>query len=239
MNMMKALAAAVLSVAALSAHAASVEAFQNATVQPNGVRSGNNGINFLNVEGGDYGNFASYGVARFDIASLKSQFDAQYGVNGWAVDSVSLSLTQSNAAFTTDGAVDVYFTGNDAISIVSPSSLQYPFAGDFADAQKVLSYNFAQISTGTLETYSLFSSAVSNNAGAQALLADILSDTRVTLALVDGDSSVAATYAGYNNNTYAGPTLTIEVSAVPEADGWAMLIAGLGLLSLVVRRKVA
>lgn len=238
MNMQNALAAAVLSVACLSAHAADVEAFQNATVQPGGVRTGNNGINFFNIEGSDYGSFASYGVVRFNVASLKSQFDAQYGVNGWAIDSISLSLTQSNAAFTTDGALDVYFTGNDAVSIVAPSPLQYPFAGDFADAQKVLSYNFVKISSGTLETYSLFSSAVSNNAGAQALLADILTDTRVTLALVEGDSSVAATYAGYNNNTYAGPTLSIEVTAVPEADSWLMILAGLSVISLSLRRNV-
>jgi MYXO-CTERM domain-containing protein len=238
MNMLKTLAAAALSVAALSAHAASVEAFQNATVQPSGVRTGNNGINFFNIEGNDFGNFASYGVVRFNVASLKSQFDAQYGVNGWAIDSISLSLTQSNAAFTADGAVDVYFTGNDAISIVSPSPLQYPFAGDFADAQKVLSYNFTQISSGTLENHSLFSSSVSNNAGAQALLADILADSVVTLALVEGESGVAATYAGYNHNTYAGPTLNIEVSAVPEANGWAMLLAGLGMIAGVARRRM-
>ncbi|MCW0201916.1 MAG: hypothetical protein OJI74_08605 [Rhodanobacter thiooxydans] len=238
MNMLKTLAVAALSIAALSAHAADVEAFQNATVQPGGVRTGGSGINFFNVEGADYGSFASYGVVRFDIASLKSQFDAQYGVDGWVVDHISLSLTQSNASFTADGAVDVYFTGNDAISIVSPSPLQYPFAGDFADAQQIVSYTFTQIASGTLETYSLFNRSASNNAGAQALAADILSDSRVTLALVEGDSGVAATYAGYNNNTYAGPTLNIEVSAVPEADGWAMLLAGLGLIAGVVRRRM-
>ena len=239
MNMQKLLAATVLCFTGLSAHAASVEAIQNATVQPGGVRTGGSGINFFNVEGADYGSFASYGVARFDIASLKAQFDAQYGINGWVIDSISLSLTQSNAAFTADGAVDVYFTGNDAVSIVSPSPLQYPFAGDFADAQQVLSYEFVQVSSGTVDTYTLFDRAAGNNAGAQALAADILADSRVTLALVDGDGGVAATYAGYNNNTYAGPTLNIEVSAVPEADSWAMLIAGLGLLSFAVRRKAA
>ncbi|MCQ9378383.1 PEP-CTERM sorting domain-containing protein [Methyloversatilis sp. XJ19-49] len=238
MNMLKTLTAAVLSVAALSAHAADVEAFQNATVQPGGVRTGGSGINFFNVEGADFGSFASYGVVRFDIASLKSQFDAQYGVDGWVVDSISLSLTQSNASFTANGAVDVHFTGNDSISIVSPSPLQYPFAGDFADAQQILSYTFTEIASGTLETYSLFNRSASNNAGAQALAADILSDSRVTLALVEGDSGVAATYAGYNNNTYAGPTLSIEVTAVPEADGWAMLLAGLGLIAAMTRRRM-
>lgn len=239
MNMLKMIAAAALSVAGLSAHAADVEAIQNATVQPGGVRTGGNGINFFNIEGADYGSFASYGVVRFDIAALKSQFDAQYGVNGWVIDSISLSLTQSNAAFTADGAVDIYFTGNDAVSIVSPSPLQYPFAGDFADALQVTSYDFVQVSTGTVNTYSLFNRAAANNAGAQALAADVLGDSMVTLALVDGDGGVAATYAGYNNNTYAGPTLSIQVTAVPEADSWAMLVAGLGLLSFAVRRKVA
>jgi MYXO-CTERM domain-containing protein len=237
MNMQKALVAAALSIACLSAHAASVEAFQNATVQPNGVRTGGSGINFFNIEGSDFGTFASYGVARFDITSLKSAFDAQYGVNGWMVDRISLSLTQSNASFTANGAVDVFFTGEDTVSIVSPSTLQYPFAGDFADAQRIVGGAFVEIASGTVDTYSLFDRAASNTAGGQALMADILSDSRVTLALVEGDAGVAATYAGYNNNTYAGPTLNIEVSAVPEADGWAMLLAGLGLIGAAARRR--
>ncbi|WP_374337408.1 hypothetical protein [Methyloversatilis sp.] len=238
MNLLKTFAAAALSVAAVSAHAASVEAFQNATVQPAGVRTGNNGINFFNIEGIDYGNFASYGVARFDVASLKSQFDAQYGVNGWVVDSISLSLTQSNASFTANGAVEVFFTNADTTAIVSPSALKYPFAGDFADALWVTAYDFVEVSSGTLETYGLYDRTASNNAGAQALAADILADTLVTLALVEGDSGVAATYAGYNNNTYAGPTLNIAVSAVPEADSWLMVLAGLSVISLSLRRNV-
>ncbi|WP_018409864.1 hypothetical protein [Methyloversatilis thermotolerans] len=238
MNMHSLLAAAALSVASLSAHAVSVEAHQNATVQPGGVRTGNNGINFFNIEGSDYGSFASYGVTRFDIASLKAQFDAQYGVNGWVVDSISLSLTQSNASFTADGAVDIYFTGNDSTSITSPSPLQYPFSGDFADAQYITGYQFVQVSSGTVDTYSLFNRTSANSAGAQALVADILADSRITLALVEGDSGVAATYAGYNNNSYAGPTLNIQVSAVPEAQTWIMVLAGLSVISLSLRRNV-
>lgn len=59
----------------------------------------------------------------------------------------------------------------------------------------------------------------------------------MTLARVESNSGVAATYAGYNN-TYAGPTLSIEVTAVPEADHWLMVLAGLSVISLSLRRNV-
>jgi hypothetical protein len=50
----------------------SVEAFANATVQPGGIRAGGSGINFFDIEGVDNGSFASYGVARFDLAAASS-----------------------------------------------------------------------------------------------------------------------------------------------------------------------
>jgi hypothetical protein len=230
------LAAALLAAfSAQAAMAASVEAFDNRTIQPAGPRSGNNGINFFNIEGADYGNFASYGVVRFDLAAMKAGFDATHGVGGWKVDSVVLRLTQSNAAFTNDGGVDVHFSDIDTPDFLA-MGLQYGFAGDFPDAVKVMGYRFSEVSTGSVENHALFNAAGTYSAGGLALAADILADNVVTLALVDADTSVAATYAGFNHNTYAGPTLEVTVAAVPEPETWAMLLMGLGLVGLVARR---
>jgi len=228
--------ALALVLAAPAAHAASVEAYDNRTIQPAGPRTGGSGINFFNVEGSDNGSFASYGVARFDLSSLKSGFDTTYGAGQWMVDSIVLELTQSNASFTTDGGVSVYFTDIDSPAIEN-MALQYDFTGDFADASHVVSYNFAAVSSGTVESHTLFNRAQGNSAGGMNLAADILADNIVTLALVDADTSVAATYAGFNNNTYAGPTLVVNVSAVPEPEAYALMLAGLGLVGFFARRQ--
>jgi hypothetical protein len=240
MKLAHVIAAALVTLGAAAAQAASVEAIGNATVQPGGVRTGGSGINFFNIEGADYGSFASYGAIRFDLSSLKAGFDAQYGVGGWVVDSVMLSLTQSNAAFTNDGGVAVYFTNNDGVSLSAPSPLTYDgFAADFADAQSVTSYTFTQVSSGTVDSYTLFSRSGTNSAGGNALMADILADSTMTLALRETDAGVAATYAGFNNNSYAGPTLSISVTAVPEPEAYALLLAGLGLVGAAARRRRA
>ena len=155
------------------------------------------------------------------------------------MNSISLSLTQSNANFTTDGPVSIYFTADDMTSIEpGVRLLAHPFAGDFADAKLVTSYQFTEVSSGTLETYTLYQSGGVNSLGGNALAADIGGDQTVTLALVDAAAGVAATYAGYSNSTYAGPTLVITVAPVPEPETYALLLAGLGLVGLA-RRRIA
>lgn len=215
----------------------SVEAFANATVQPSGPRGGNNGTNFFNIEGSDNGSFASYGVARFDVSAARAGFDAQFGVGGWGLDTVELELVQSNAAFTNDGPVAVYFTEDDAVSLVAGGSpLRYAnFAADFADAVRVVDYPFVEASSGTRERHALYDRALAHPGGA-TLAADIASDSLVTLLLRDGSAGVAATYAGYSN-TFAGPTLVLSAVAVPEPSRYAMLVSGLGLAGLALRRR--
>lgn len=237
MKLNLAVAALSLVAAVHSPWAAEVEASQNATVQPGGIRTGGSGINFFNVEGSSFGSFASYAVARFDIGMLKAGFDTQYGIGGWRLDSVALQLTQSNASFTAAGDVQVLFTADDSVSLVAPSPLTHPFAGDFPDALPLLSYRFTEVASGSTETHGLYSRSGGNLAGGMALAAHIGTSDLVTLALVEGDAGVAATYAGYNNSSYAGPTLAINVSAVPEADAVALMLAGLGGVMLIARRR--
>lgn len=58
------------------ATAESVIALENAIIQPLGPRQGSGGEAFFNIEGEENGDFASFGVARFDITEIKQQFDA-------------------------------------------------------------------------------------------------------------------------------------------------------------------
>jgi hypothetical protein len=232
------LAAAAAALSCLGAQAADTLAIANATVQPAGIRTGSNGLAFLNVEGSANGSFASYGAMRFDLASVKSQFDAQYGAGGWAVSKITLQLTQSNSAFTADGDVGVYFTDNDSVALTSPSPLTYDaFATSFPDAARVLGYTFHATSTGAVDSYTLFDQGTPPTAGGSALAADALDDSLTTLLLRDESAGVAATYAGITNFSGAGPTLQIEaVAAVPEPASLALFVAGLAAVAIGARR---
>jgi len=230
--------AAMLAAFALNANAASIEAFDNATVQPGGPRSGTSGKSFFNIEGSDNGSFASYGVARFDAAAIRQALDASFGAGLWVIDTIHLQVTQSNASFTSDGPVSIHFTGDDATSIASGTSpLAHPFAGDFADAQMVSSYVFTEVSSGATESHLLWMRGSANTAGGDAFRNDLLTTNVTTLALVDDSSSVAATYAGFSNSTYAGPTLVVMAAPVPEPESVVLMLAGLGLILLARHRK--
>ncbi|MGE0859425.1 MAG: PEP-CTERM sorting domain-containing protein [Gammaproteobacteria bacterium] len=227
-----------LTCASAGAASANIEAFDIATVQPGGPRAGSSGKAFFNIEGSSNGSFASYGVARFDLTATKSAWDLEFGPGGWRIDNVTLGLTQSNAAFSGAGAVGVRHSNDDNVGIQPGSSpLRYAnLASDFADLAPLLDYNFAPIATGSLESHVLYQRGAVNAAGAAQLLADLLSDTTLTLVLVDLDASVAATYAGATNFTLAGPSLALNVSAVPVPASLPLFGAALGVAMLRRRR---
>lgn len=215
-----------------------VEAFNNATVQPAGPRAGANGKNFFNIEGSNnLPNNASYGIARWDVSAAFTQFDTTYGPGNWTIDSVQLQLTESNAAFSHAGMIRIGHTDDDSVNIepAPASTLTYPITGDFPDSSAVLDYNFpttGNVNTGTIDTYTLFDSSISNTVGGLALAADLNAEPFVTLTFEELQPDVAATYAGFGHNTLAGPTLVI--TATPEPGTIALL--GLGMLA-VLRRK--
>jgi hypothetical protein len=238
MHLMFAMTVAVATGLAGTTRAASVEAFANATVQPGGVRTGSSGLAFFNVEGVDFANFASYGAARFQLAGIRNQLDAEFGAGLWIVDSIALRLTQSNASFTASGNVEVLFTSDDLVSLTAPSPLTYGgFGASFPDAARIVGYAFTDVATGHVETHVLFDRLAANSAGANALAADVAGDAVTTLLLREAEPGVAATYAGYTNFTYAGPTLVVMAAAVPEPSTYLMLLAGAGVLVVASRRR--
>lgn len=176
----------------------SVFSNQTGTIQPTGPRPPANGDRFINIEGSNNGAFASYGVLRWDVSGAKANFDASFGAGNWTVTKIELALTQDNAAFTTDGFLDILFTEDDVTDAKTAASpLQYPFndpnpAGDLQPNVLVVGYIFIEGTTGQVDVIELF------NGGTQGaeVAADIEGDSTVTIVLNDADPAVAATYRG-------------------------------------------
>jgi hypothetical protein len=130
-----ALAAAVMSAstATIASAADPLTVFKLAdewgTINPSGARTGVNGIRFWNAEGSNNGNFASTAPFRFYTTDVKSQFDAHFGAGLWKVSTVNIVLSQSNAAFTAAGGVDLYWFADDTLQITNGESDGSP--GDF------------------------------------------------------------------------------------------------------------
>ncbi len=201
----------------------SAGAIGNAIVQPGGNRDADYA---LNIEGANNGSFASYGVVRFDSAGLLNVIEAAFP-GGYEIQSISLEVTQWNAGFTTNGQVDLYFTEDDTTSLAPGvnSGQTYPWsATDFAPHQMLSSYNFVEVASGHTESHVLYD-INSPDAASTALLNDFLNDSLLSVALVDADANVAATYAGYTNFNYDGPALVVN-AIVPEPATLGLLACG-------------
>lgn len=216
------------------------EAFNNSTIQPAGPRTGSNNLAFFNIEGSANGTFASYGVADFD--------GDNFGVTTPVVDIVSakLKLAQSNASFTNNGAVDL-FLSKDTATIISntggsPLTFQNANLPNGLGTQLnpkglIASGVFTEVANGDLDEYVLNLSAVIDGMTVESILIAALNGGgNIRLIVAPADANVAATYAGYTNFTYAGPTLGIE-ALVPEPVSASLL--GLGLAILGARRRGA
>ncbi|MBB5353161.1 hypothetical protein HNR46_003415 [Haloferula luteola] len=221
-----------LALSSLQAATVAVEAFDNATVQPGGPRSGSSGDAFFNVEGSANGSFASYGVADFAPGPLGTVTD---------ITSMTLSLSQSNAGFTTDGGLNLYLDTSVSLSSIEPGSSPLAYDGsDPGTATDVSDGDLTLISLGTVtftETASgdvdVFNLTLSPTAEAE-ILARLNASETIRVVIGTGDSTVAATYAGFSNSSFAGPTLTIEY--VPEPSSGLLVMGGLSGLGLLRRR---
>jgi hypothetical protein len=202
-------------------------AIQVATVQPAGIRPGANGTNFWNIEGFNNGQFQSYGGTRFDIAAAVAAFNTQYGAGNWTIQDAYLVLQQSNAGFTRNGPVDIYWSNNDAQDFSVPSgttpntNTRYEnFAADFADRELITPYTFYRGSRlsgagdGTLEAFRIYSAGdTTPTAGQTAVGAELNGGSgQLTLVLLAPDfigDATAATYAGTTNGAWRAPTLVL------------------------------
>lgn len=227
---------------------ATVRASDNSTVKPAGPRAGTSNLSFFNVEGSSNTTNASYGVMDFSGGS--------FGITGsTAVSALSLALTESDAAFTLPGTLNVYLAGSSAAGIKNDgtSSLIFDTSATTApsgvDAANLSAFGGLTLlgtlaftttgntATGAVDTFSTSTLAP----GASSALAALLnSGGTIRLVITPETATAAATFAGLTNTTLAGPALTLTsngtAAAVPEPASLGLLVLG-GLLLGKRRRR--
>ena len=237
-----ALALAALIAPCTFATVISVEAFNNATIQPAGPRTGPNGKNFFNIEGWDNGNFSSWGAADFN--------NSAFGIsvadpNDLIINGLWLECTQSNAAFTKDGPVRIYLV-EDATTSIDPGTSPFRFlssdlpeglGGQFPVKYHLTDGYFTKQFNGYVDVFDLLSGMSSTTLAVfkSKLISPPTAPFRLVITPLANDT--AATWAGFSHSTYAGPTLRLDYTIVPEPS--AMLALTAGLVGLLARRRRA
>ena len=232
--------AGVMALALMAAPAARadfmVDADANATVQPGGPRTGASGTNFMNIEGSDNNAFASFGVI---------DFTAPTGQPMASVTGLAVTLTESDAAFTTPGGLVFYVTTDTGASIANDGSSSLAF--DATDTPGGLGSQLSTLytlgtgsftSTGNTNTGQVDTFTFAPDATTAAYLeAQIAAGGTIRIVIAATDATTAATFAGATNTTLAGPQLTITTNAVPEPATIGMVGFGGIALMIAARRR--
>jgi hypothetical protein len=219
---------------------AAVLAADNATIKPAGPRTGTNGKAFFNVEGDDNAANASYGVIDFNA----SAFNAAGATH---VSGLTLTLTESNAAFSVPGQVTVYLASDSSADIQPTTSTAPIYApgltpagfgattafGTLTSLGSIVFNTTGNVNSGTADALTL----ASLPASVDAFLTNLLRNGgTIRLVLAPETTSTAATFAGFSNTTATtpGPVLDLITDA-PEPATLGIVALG-GVVTLVHRR---
>jgi hypothetical protein len=125
-----------------------VTASKSLTIQPGGPRSGENAWRYFNIEGKDNKQYASFGVLIFEIP--KEVQDKQ-------VKGVTLTLVQSVARFSKDGAIRFFWAPdlNDVGGLKFDTNTSDGLGNRIMAFQAMGSGNFKKLETGKSESFSL------------------------------------------------------------------------------------
>jgi hypothetical protein len=182
-------------------------ATNNATVQPGGPRAGDNGKVFFNMEGSSNDTFASFGVVDFQLPD-GSTFNPG--------DLLSITLTQANASFTSDGML-AFYVSTDTTTDIEPDTSPLAFdptdlptgLGNQLDTKYLLGCGaFTQVADGSMDTFSF----MPTDEALSYLMNEISTTGLIRVIVAPADPTVAATYAGFSNTEFQGPALTLTAA---------------------------
>lgn len=254
---MKALVAAVALTASMSASAAMTNNISGDSSLILSLVDNTNDISMTVDLGYSNGSFdrnsnLSWDISGGDYAEAWTTFwnTATAATTQWAV--VSGDKLAPNSVFTTMSTVAAAIPSYSQLTTALGNFDIYINANNLIGNHQAVA-NGASVSTGGL-AFAESSSAYNTNGTYNGILGDTTgtldSDLNVwtfTGAAASGlTKTVRAQYATgegfnpyFNLSSNGALTYTAAVAAVPEADTWAMLLAGLGLMGFIARRRTA
>jgi hypothetical protein len=192
------------------------------------------GAGALSIAAPNLGQGEFQSVLQFNLSSVKTAFDSQFGVGQWTIQSVTLQLTATapnNAIFNTPAA------GQFAISWMQNDAWTEGSGTPQAPTTTGLTFStlnsFLSPADQTLGTYN-FNGATSGNSIytlglTPSFAADVLAGNSVSLRMFAADSAISGVFDSRNFGTAsARPLLTIV--AVPEPGIAVLAVLGLCLL---------
>jgi hypothetical protein len=241
--------AAFVALSSPKAEAGSVDASAVSIIQPGGPRTTDNGTTlvnfFFNAEGSSNGSNASYAVADFSGLHLGITSLSQLG-------SLSLTLTQANAAFTTNGPFGVYLSTDTTTNIGLGSPLTFQSTSSPTGLGTQLNdalgnslgtkFEFVEVANGHQGHLNLLPFVSGLSAPAQSFLLNALDNgSDIRLVVAPEDAKVAATWAGVNNTSAPGnnPPPILTATAVPEPSSVILMGLGIAAAALGLRRRAA
>jgi hypothetical protein len=178
-------------------------------------------------------------IIGFDLSSVKSEFDAYYGVGGWVVTSVSITIGSN---YPTGGVQP----NNSRFNVVNSGLFTWSWlSNDSWDAGSLMYYDLYKYLPGegdntkeVLGTYYYFADGIGTLTWffdlTPGLIADILSGDKITILGEPGDAS--AGYVGYMFNPGEVLTITADAAPVPIPPAFFLLGSGMAGIGLLRRR---
>ncbi|MHB1085527.1 MAG: matrixin family metalloprotease [Thiobacillus sp.] len=218
----------------------------NDSFAANVIRVYAGGYNFTdNTLGvGGQGGYSCSGSSSFcSDAARRGQGETQnvYDNNGTLLSANAVDVAPWGGSITFDTDTNWYF-GTTSGGLTSS---QYDF---YSVAAHELGHLLGFGTSDSFDNHIIGTNFVGPTAGTTALSSDAGHWTEGTTSLVNGVSQEAAMTPSLANGTRKNFTnldfaamqdIGWQVTAVPEADTWAMLLAGLGLVGFAARRRIA